>query len=100
MSVTQALIFALIVAILLSLLVYYIFKLTAISSAAFGFATAFILLNIVFPPGHLTGEDPGYPTLAYLFVEIVIPIAILLYIYFMAFRDKRIDMTVVNEFGF
>lgn len=89
MDVTQALILALIVAIILSILVYYIFKLTVISSVAFGFATAFIILNIVFPPGHLTGEDPGYPTLAYLFVEIIIPVAILLYIYLMAFRDKR-----------
>lgn len=80
---------AITVGIIVSVMVYYMFRFYTWSAITLGIIVAYLIVNIIYPIGNLLEERESYVIAVYLIIEIIIPIYLFTVLIVMLFAFSR-----------
>jgi hypothetical protein len=88
-NLTNILIVAVIFGIVVAYATYRMFRLKLIAAFTLGLIVAYGLLNVMYPIGYLMYQKDSLVIGIYILIEIIVPIYIFLYLFYLLITNQR-----------
>lgn len=91
-NLTNILIIAVIFGFIITYATYRMFKIKLIAAFTLGLIVAYGLLNAMYPIGYLMYQKDSVVIGIYILIEIIVPIYIFLYLFYLLITNQRRDV--------